>query len=200
MIPSLLLISRPKDSVLHGGVQGWDTKALDRVDLSGSSANELFSPKEVELLHAKEQEGSAGVWTITSPDGDGGHVGTVVCQVGFVLLPSSTPKEVGQIIVIYRAKLLDKSATALNLTHHWGFNLAASGISQGRPTPASEIGISDHNLQLKSKHILNLDPTTSLPTGTLLALSTPSAAKKDFGGRWEIGNRSVIRARIIRKH
>jgi aldose 1-epimerase len=149
---------------------------LSRVNLDKAS---LFSAKEIAFLKEKEQTGSAGVWTLTSPDGEGGHVGTVLCEVAFAVLDS--PGEIGQVIAIYRAKLLDKSATALNLTQHWGFNLAASGVAKGKPTPASEIGINDHVLYLKTKNILNLDPVTSLPTGTLLPLSTSSASEKDFG-------------------
>jgi aldose 1-epimerase len=138
----------------------------------------LFSPTEIEYLKEMEKASSAGVWTLTSPDGENGHAGTVLCEVAFVVV--ETPDEIGQVIAVYRAKLLDGEATALNLTQHWGFNLGASATSKGKPTPASKIGISDHHLKLKTKSILNLDAKDSLPTGTVLPLS--SVDEKNFGG------------------
>jgi aldose 1-epimerase len=143
-------------------------------------SSQLFSKNEIAYL--QKQDSAAGVWTLTSPDGEGGHVGTVLCEVAFAVLPSTSSEEIGQIIVVYRAKLLDKPATTINLTHHWGFNLDASAVAKGKPTPATEIGIEGHHVQFKSKNILNLDPVTSLPTGTLLPLSQESAKGKDFGG------------------
>ena len=142
---------------------------------------QLFAAKEKEFLSKQEKSGSAGVWTLTSPDGEGGHVGTVLCEVAFVVVPpagGSGQGDLGDIIAVYRAKVLDKPATALNLTQHWVFNVGASGVAKGKPTPAEDISIADHVLELKSKHILNLDPVTSLPTGTALPLS--SVPQKDF--------------------
>ena len=138
--------------------------------------SELFSPHEVAFL----QDKAAGIWSLTSPDGEGGHVGTVYCEVALVVLDPSSADEVGQIVVVYRARVTDKPSTALNLTHHWGFNLGASAVSKGRPVPANDIAIQDHVLTVKSKEILNFDPETSRPSGTTLVLSTPSAAVKDF--------------------
>jgi hypothetical protein len=88
--------------------------------------------------------------------------------------------DLGQVVLVYRAKVLDRPSTALNLTHHWGFNLSASGIARGQPTPANDISIERHMLLIKASEILNFDPEHSMPSGTTLPLSTPSAAKKDF--------------------
>jgi aldose 1-epimerase len=156
------------------------------VQLSNST---LFSPSEITYLTAQEKTNSAGVWSLTSKDGEGGYTGTVYCEIAFLALDSTAQGEVGQIVVIYRASLLDKPSTALNLTHHWGFNLGASGISKGKPTEASKIDISDHILTINSKEILNLDPETSLPTGKPLSLSTPSAQVKDFRKGRKIGSK-----------
>lgn len=163
---------------------------MKRVEFAGAGP-QLFSIKEVEYLRGKAEEGSAGVWTLTSPDGEGGHVGTVLGEIACVAVGSSSASEIGQIIIVYRAKLLDKPSTALNLTHHWGFNLSASAVAKGKPVAATAIGISDHILSLKSKHILDLEPATSLPAGSLIPLSAPSAAKKNFGapGGKSIGHR-----------
>lgn len=167
---------------LHGGPSphGWDEKVLSNVDIDQAT---LFSPAEIEFL--KKQ--AAGVWSLYSPDGEGGHTGTVYCEIAMVVLESTEAGEIGQVILVYRAQVTDKPSTALNLTHHWGFNLGASGIAQGKPTPAKAIGIQDHLLTINSKEILNIDPKTSLATGTTLSLSEPSAAVKDFRSSRAIG-------------
>lgn len=180
---SITLPSFPaKGGNLHGGPSpfGWDEKVLGRVGLDQSK---LFSSKEIQYLGRQ----SAGIWSLTSPDGEGGHAGTVYCEVALAALGANAPSEVGQIVVVYRAKVTDRPSTALNLTHHWGFNLAASGIAKGRPTSADNIAIQDHVLTLKSKEILNIDPGATRPTGTTLSLSTPSAAVKDFRNGKTIG-------------
>jgi aldose 1-epimerase len=180
---SMTLPSFPaKGGSLHGGPSpfGWDEKILSKVEFDCAT---LFSPKETEYLNAN----SAGIWSLTSPDGEGGHIGTVYCEIAMVTLASTSPGELGQFIVIYRAKVMDKPSTALNLTHHWGFNLGASSIAKGEPTPANDIAIQNHVLTLRSSEILNIDPATSRPTGTTLSLSTPSAELKDFRNGKTIG-------------
>ena len=180
---SMTLPSFPsKGGSLHGGPSpfGWDEKILSNVELDRAN---LFSANETEYLKAN----SAGIWSLVSPDGEGGHIGTVYCEIAIVALGPTSPKELGQIIIIYRAKIMDKPSTALNLTHHWGFNLGASSIAKGHPTPANDIAIQNHILTLKSKEILNIDPATSRPTGTTLSLSTPSAVLKDFRSGKTIG-------------
>jgi aldose 1-epimerase len=173
---SIKLPSFPtKGSCLHGGPSpaGWDEKVLTSLSLEQA---DLFSAKEIAFLRAQ----SAGVWSLTSPHGEGGHLGTVYCEVAIAVLDSSAAGELGQIIVVYRARVTDRPCTALNLTHHWGFNLAASAIAKGQPVPGRDISIQDHILTVKSKEILNIDPNTSRPSGSVLPLSTPSAASKDF--------------------
>lgn len=172
-----------KGGSLHGGPSpcGWDEKVLNKIDLNRAT---MFSSTEVAFL----QKQSAGIWSLTSPDGEGGHTGTVNCEIAMAVLPSSSPGEIGQVVIVYRAKVIDKPCTALNLTHHWGFNLGASGIARGEPTPAQAIGIQDHLLTLRAEEILNIDPKTSRPTGTTLSLSNPTASSKDFRSGKTIGS------------
>jgi aldose 1-epimerase len=151
---------------------------LTRVALDSAA---LFSSQELAFL----KNHSAGIWSLTSPDGEGGHAGTVECEIAIVVLGSTLPGKVGEVIIVYRAKVTDKPSTALNLTHHWGFNLGASAIAKGRPTPARDIGVQDHVLTLKADEILNIDPKTSRPTGTTLPLSR--VAVKDFRNGKTIG-------------
>jgi aldose 1-epimerase len=160
---------------LHGGPPGlgWDDKVLEKVELDKAT---LFSDKEIEYLKGQ----SAGIWSLTSPDGEAGHTGTVYCEIALAVLDSTVSGELGQVILVYRAKLLDKESTALNLTHHWGFNLGASHVAKGQPTPARDLSIEDHVLTVNAKEILDIDPETGLVTGTLLSLSKPSAKAKDF--------------------
>lgn len=171
-----------KGGNLHGGPSphGWDEKLLKRVDIDRS---ELFSPKEVSFL----RDQSAAIWSLTSPDGEGGHIGTVYCEIAFVTMDATVASEIGQIIVVYRAKVMDRSATALNLTHHWGFNLGASAVANGQHVPARAIGIQDHALKVMADEILNIDPLTSRPNGTALDLSSPTAIAKDFRNGKTIG-------------
>jgi aldose 1-epimerase len=180
---SITLPSHPsKGQNLHGGPTpfGWDEKVLDKVELEKAT---LFSPKEIQYLKGQ----SAGIWSLTSPDGEGGHLGTVYCEIALAVLDSTASGELGQVVLVYRAKLLDKPSTALNLTHHWGFNLAASHIAKGQRTPARDISIENHVLTVNSKEILEHDPETGLVTGTTLSLSKPSAELKDFRGGKTIG-------------
>ena len=173
---SITLPTHPaKGQNLHGGPSpyGWDEKVLEKVELDKAT---LFSDKEVQFL--KEQ--AAGVWSLTSPDGEGGHTGTVYCEIALAVLDSTAPGELGQVIIVYRAKLLDKPSTALNLTHHWGLNLGASHVANGQSTPARDISIEEHVLTVNSKEILNHSPETGLVTGTTLSLSKDSAKAKDF--------------------
>lgn len=175
---SITLPSHPsKGQALHGGPApfGWDEKVLDKVDLDKAT---LFSEKEIQYLKGQ----SAGVWSLTSPDGEGGHIGTVYCEIAVAVLDSTTPGELGQVVLVYRAKLLDKDSTALNLTHHWGFNLGASHVAKGKPTPAQKISIENHVLTVNSKEILEVSPETELVTGKTQSLSESSAKAKDFRG------------------
>lgn len=95
-----------------------------------------------------------------------------------VTLGASVENEVGSIIIVYRAKVVDRPCTALNLTQHWGFNLCASEISKGNPCHADDIAIQDHILTVNSKEILDIDPKTSRPSGTTIDLS--NIPVKDF--------------------
>lgn len=167
---------------LHGGPApfGWDDKVLEKVELEKAT---LFSAKEIEYLKGQ----SAGIWSLTSPDGEGGHSGTVYCEIALAVLDSTASGELGQVVLVYRAKLLDKESTALNLTHHWGFNLGASHIAKGQPTPAKDISIADHVLTVNSKEILEVNAETGLVTGNTVSLSKDSAKLKDFRGGKTIG-------------
>lgn len=98
---------------LHGGPasSGWDAKLWQK--LSPKEAD-LFSPAEQETLSKAIDEGRAQLWTYTSPDGEGGHPGEMVCQFATLV---DDKEGLGEVTLVYRAKLLSGEAGLVNLTH-----------------------------------------------------------------------------------
>ncbi|KAL4401758.1 aldose 1-epimerase [Malassezia pachydermatis] len=82
------------------------------------------------------------VWALESPDGDQGYPGRV--RVEALIGVRSQPGTLGQVHVEYRAQLLPpfSTSTPINLTQHWGFQLAASDPRYHGAT------IDEHLLQL----------------------------------------------------
>ncbi|KAJ9123639.1 hypothetical protein QFC24_003855 [Naganishia onofrii] len=101
------------ETSLHGGpaAGGWDQKTLQR--LSPEQVT-LFSKSEIETLKSQYGEEAAGVWAYESPDGESGHVGKVRAEVAIAV--RDVEGAVGEVILVYRARLLDGKETALNLT------------------------------------------------------------------------------------
>ncbi|KAI5449503.1 hypothetical protein NCC49_004647 [Naganishia albida] len=150
---------------LHGGPPeaGWDQKTLER--LSPEQVT-LFSKAEVEALKSQFGEEGAGVWAYESPDGEGGHVGKVRAEVAIGVRDAPKQDAVGEVVLVYRAKLLEGDETALNLTQHWAFNLEASENARNGPGPQTDI--KQHTYQLNSTQCLELASDTALPTGHLI--------------------------------
>src|SRR5215471_13521112 len=114
---------------LHGGNKGFD--------------------KQVWSVETKETpQGSAAIFSRTSPDGEEGYPGTLQARVTYTLT------EKNELIVDYHATT-DK-ATPVNLTQHTYFNLAG----QGSPT------ILDHLLTIDADRYTPVDATL-IPTGEL---------------------------------
>jgi aldose 1-epimerase len=65
-------------------------------------------------LKSQYGEEAAGVWAYESPDGESGHVGKVRAEVAIAV--RDVEGAVGEVILVYRARLLDGEETALNLT------------------------------------------------------------------------------------
>ena len=107
-------------------------------------------------------------FALESPVGDQGYPGHVRVEAFVGVQSSGAPSamELGRIHVEYRARLVDDATTAtpLNLTQHWGFNLGASSVAH-RGT-----GVDGHALQLgggvRPLYRLVLD-TDGIPTGAL---------------------------------
>ena len=86
--------------------------------------------------------GSAAIFRHVSPDGDEGYPGELTTEVLFALVSPSKgtpPDQLGSLLIVYRYKVEGPdgkpAVTAVNLTHHWGFNLDASLTQPGEPTP-----------------------------------------------------------------
>lgn len=76
----------------------------------------LFTKSEIEALKSQYGEQGAGVWAYESPDGEGGHVGNVRAEVAIAVRDVPEENAVGEVVLVYRAKLLEGDETALNLT------------------------------------------------------------------------------------
>lgn len=100
---------------LHGGpaASGWDAKLWTK--LSPKDAD-LFSSAEQETLSKAIEQGRGQLWTYTSPDGEGGHPGDMVCQFATVVEEDGADN-LGEVTLVYRAKLLSGEAGLVNLTH-----------------------------------------------------------------------------------
>ena len=143
----VLMIENPQVS-LHGGPVGFDD--VDWEVLHPMQAT-LFSDEEKLTIGSIP---SAAVFGHTSKDGDQGFPGTLRVEVLVGLLnPGQSNVAVnkgefnlGSIIFIYRAKLLDeeKKVTPVNLTQHWGFNLEAS-LQHGDET----LSVKNHKLTIQ---------------------------------------------------
>lgn len=137
----------------------------------------LFTKAEIQSISART-DASAVIFSLTSPDGDQGYSGTLYLETLVALLqpvklePSTASQhELGSIVIVYRAKLVDlpegqKKVTPINLTQvrvvdselefahiftvrqHWGFNLDAS-LQEGEKT----LKVLDHDLTIKVSHI-----------------------------------------------
>lgn len=76
----------------------------------------MFSKKEVEALKNTYGEAGAGVWACESADGEGGHPGRVRAEVAIAVRDVEEAGAVAEVVLVYRAKLLEGEETALNLT------------------------------------------------------------------------------------
>ncbi|KIY43967.1 galactose mutarotase-like protein [Fistulina hepatica ATCC 64428] len=147
---------------LHGGPVGFDSVPWTVVK---PAEVQLFSKAEIRTISgiSSDQATSHAVFRLISPDGDQGFSGRLLVEVLAALTApaaSSGPVlDMGSLVFIYRAKLVDtpsKAITPLNMTQHWGFNLEAS-LSDG-------LSIKDHVLTLQADKIAVLD-ANNLRTG-----------------------------------
>ncbi|KIJ51518.1 hypothetical protein M422DRAFT_26924 [Sphaerobolus stellatus SS14] len=154
---------------LHGGPDGFDNRDWKTIDVSDVT---LFSAKEKEAV---AKLSSNAFFRLISEDGDQGFPGKLLTEVLFAVSPGTTQAavtdevHVGSLYVIYRAKLLSegkREVTPINLTQHWGFNLDASLVKKGEPTPE----IKDHNLFIKASNTIGLDDV-ALSTGKLIPVT-----------------------------
>lgn len=163
----------PKVS-LHGGPEGFDFGVWQKLAWLDDAT--LFTKAEIRSIAART-DASAAIFSLTSPDGDQGYSGTLYLETLVVLLPpvkleSSTAwqHELGSIVIIYRAKLIDlpqgqKKVTPINLTQvcvveslrlayiftvrqHWGFNLDTS-LQEGEET----LKVLNHHLTVKVNYV-----------------------------------------------
>ncbi|CAO1631997.1 unnamed protein product [Sympodiomycopsis kandeliae] len=182
----------------HGG----PSKENDKVQ-GGNQAGpfdrlvwQKLSSDQVTLFEGQDagssQDQSQAVFSVTSPSDDNGFPGELLIEARISLVAPSSSKSdgsvrlgqsAGSVRLEYRAKILNHSATAtpLNLTHHWGFNLSASSNSaealkeQGR--------IDDHQLFIPSTSEIGLKrldlDDRGVPTGKLL--ECPNGDKTGHG-------------------
>lgn len=182
---------------LHGGPDALDSTEWTLIPTSSSK---LFTRPEIESLAALESDRdglglpnklrelfrSSAIFTATSPNNHNGFPGTLYLEVLFAVLPrASTPDpsapeyQLGQVLIVYRAKLLEPGIVSpVNLTQvcldlrcsgglredgslqHWGFNLEAS------IRDAPHLNIRDHYATVNANHIVTVDGLL-LPDGTL---------------------------------
>ncbi|KZP00588.1 galactose mutarotase-like protein [Calocera viscosa TUFC12733] len=162
---------------LHGGPSGFDQQIWKRLT-AWESLN--FSPREKSRLAALDPD-SIALFSLTSPAGDQGFPGSLYTEVLFACLSfprhvirASGEIDLGQLAIIYRSRLSPgqaPTATPVNLTQHWGFNLSASS-----QPPTGEPSVNGHQLRIDSKGTIDLTPVF-LATGHL----TPTAP----GGKWD---------------
>jgi len=161
-------VSNESPSVsLHGGIDGFDEKLWQPILFPPSPGDIcLFSDKELGTLAS--QVATAALFKAISEDGEQGFPGRLRVEVLVGLTQPTAIRgakkgewNLGSIILIYRAKLIDdkKTVTPINLTHHWGFNLDASMESNAS-------SIKDHKLTIKALKTLDRDPA-GLATGKL---------------------------------
>lgn len=202
---------------LHGGPNALDNTEWTHIPTSSSK---LFTPSELESLAKLERDRdalglpnklrelfrSSAIFTATSPNGHNGFPGTLYLEALFAILPrASTPDpsapdyQLGQILIAYRAKLLEPGIVSpVNLTQvcpdrcslhvliedvsmqHWAFNLEAS------IRDAPHLNIRDHYATINSNHIVTVD-THLLPDGTL----TPTAGTGHCHQGKKIGDQFV---------
>jgi len=159
-----------KEVSLHGGPSTLDSTEWEHIPTSSSK---LFTPSELESLATLESDRdfhSSAVFAATSPNGHNGFPGTLYLEALFAVLPrASTPDpsapeyQLGQILIVYRAKLLESGIVSpVNLTQHWGFNLEAS--IRGAP----HLNIRDHYATVNADHYVRVDERF-LPDGNLVA-------------------------------
>ncbi|QRV89547.1 hypothetical protein RhiJN_17565 [Ceratobasidium sp. AG-Ba] len=148
---------------LHGGPKGFDVAIWEHLP-DGTAT--LFSPAELKAL----APGSAAIFRHVSPDGDEGYPGKLTTEVLFAIVPPSkgTPADqLGSVLIVYRYKVEGPdgkpAVTAVNLTHHWGFNLDASYTQPGEATP----DVKSQLLTIRADSTLDLDEV-GLATGKLL--------------------------------
>ena len=110
---------------LHGGPEGFDFRTWQKLARLDDAM--LFTKAEVRSV-AGRTDASAAVFALTSPDGDQGYSGTLYLETLVVLLPpvkmdpsTVSQHELGSIVIVYRAKLVDvpqgqKKVTPINLT------------------------------------------------------------------------------------
>ncbi|KAF8123397.1 galactose mutarotase-like domain-containing protein [Boletus edulis] len=163
----------PKVS-LHGGPEGFDRRIWQK--FTRLDDVKLFTKAEIQSIAART-DASAVVFSLTSPDGDQGYSGTLYLETLVVLVPpvkldpsTVSQHELGSIVIVYRAKLVDlpegqKQVTPINLTQHWGFNLDVS-MQDGEET----LGVLNHDLTIKASHIAELQPN-SLPAGRCIPIA-----------------------------
>ncbi|KAL5504356.1 hypothetical protein ACEPAH_8430 [Sanghuangporus vaninii] len=175
----------PKVS-LHGGPKGFDDVDWEVVHPSQAT---LFSDEEKVSIGSIP---ASVVFRHTSPDGDQGFPGTLLVEtlVGLVnpsqaaIDNSKGDFQLGSILLIYRAKLLDEGkVTPVNITQHWGFNLEASLKGD-----ESTLFVKDHKLHIKSDQHVELD-SSALSTGKLLSVQGTARDHKSkrIGDQWPEG-------------
>ncbi|KAH7881741.1 galactose mutarotase-like domain-containing protein [Phlebopus sp. FC_14] len=162
---------------LHGGPKGFDFGIWEQLkDLSDS---ELFTQAEIQSIRDETlgESSAAAIFKLVSEDGDQGYTGTLLLETLFVVLPprklepsATSQHEVGSVVIVYRAKLVDvpeggKQVTPVNLTQHWGFNLDAS-LDEGKDT----LSVLNHDLTIKASHIAELLPN-SPPSGKYIPVA-----------------------------
>lgn len=113
---------------MHGGPSGFDSK--EWTPLLDPSEATLFSKAEVDTITSTMPVGSAIIFSRISEDGEEGFPGRLLVEVLVGLVQPSGPQtqreslNLGSVVLVYRAKLLDEGkVTPINLTQV-GFSLA----------------------------------------------------------------------------
>jgi hypothetical protein len=104
-------------------------------------------------------EEAAGVWACESADGEGGHPGKVRAEVAIAVRDIQEEGAVGEVVLVYRAKLLEGDETALN------FRMPSLPIrTLTSPHPRCFLSILTlERLDLLGTEQSNFIPMTSLP-------------------------------------
>jgi len=150
---SLAVASNESPTVsLHGGLTGFDLRPW--TPLSNVTDATLFTDDEKLTIQARLP--SFCIYQRVAEDGEEGYPGRLLVEVLVGLVqpqgpPTNENKEwnLGSVVLVYRAKLLEEGkVTPINLTQHWGFNLAAS-LQEGQ-------SVKEHTLNIKADHTLLL--------------------------------------------